>query len=70
MDPDKLGGKPTIRGLRISVETVVRLVAAQWSNEEILSNYPDLEREDIKQALANAPATTHAHTCPAQRESE
>ncbi|GII79662.1 hypothetical protein Sru01_46440 [Sphaerisporangium rufum] len=61
VEPDKLEGKPTIRGLRISVETVVRLVAADWSFDEILSDYPDLEREDIKQALEYAAAATNVH---------
>ncbi|MEU7835859.1 DUF433 domain-containing protein [Nonomuraea sp. NPDC050022] len=58
---DKLEGKPTIRGLRITVETVVRLVAAGWTFDEILSDYPDLEREDIKQGLEYAAASTNVH---------
>ncbi|GIH73528.1 DUF433 domain-containing protein [Sphaerimonospora thailandensis] len=61
VEPDKLEGKPTIRGLRITVETVVRLVAAGWSFDEILSDYPDLERDDIKQALEYAAASTNVH---------
>lgn len=60
-EPDKLEGKPCIRDLRISVETVVRLVAAGWTFDEILENYPDLEREDIKQALEYAAAATNVH---------
>ena len=60
-EPDKLEGKPCIRGLRISVESVVRLVAAGWSFDEILENYPDLEREDIRQALEYAAAATDVH---------
>jgi uncharacterized protein (DUF433 family) len=58
--PDTLEGKPCIRGLRISVETVVRLVA-DWSFEEILDEYPDLEREDITEALQYAAAATNVH---------
>jgi uncharacterized protein (DUF433 family) len=61
VEPDKLEGKPTIRGLRITVETVVRLVAAGWSFDEILSDYPDLERADIKQGLEYAAAATNVH---------
>ncbi|MFC0862555.1 DUF433 domain-containing protein [Sphaerimonospora cavernae] len=61
VEPDKLEGKPTIRGLRITVETVVRLVAAGWSFDEILLDYPDLERDDIKQALEYAAASTNVH---------
>lgn len=59
--PDTMEGKPCIRGLRISVETVVRLVAAGWSFDEILAEYPDLEREDITQALQYAAAATDVH---------
>lgn len=58
VDPDRLEGKPTIRGLRISVETVVRLVAAGWTFDEILSDYPFLEREDIMEALKYAAAVS------------
>jgi uncharacterized protein (DUF433 family) len=46
---------------RITVETVVRLVAAGWSFEQILAEYPDLERADIKQALESAAAATDVH---------
>jgi uncharacterized protein (DUF433 family) len=59
--PETLEGKPCIRGLRISVETVVRLVAAGWTFDEILTEYPDLERDDIVQALQYAAAATNVH---------
>ena len=61
VEPEKLEGKPCIRGLRISVETVVRLVAAGWTFDEILPDYPDLEREDIRQALEYAAVSTNVH---------
>ncbi|GAA0440837.1 hypothetical protein Acor_12210 [Acrocarpospora corrugata] len=61
VEPDKLEGKPTIRGLRITVETVVRLVAAGWTFEDILFDYPDLKRADIRQALEYAAASTNVH---------
>jgi uncharacterized protein (DUF433 family) len=61
VEPDKLKGKPCIRGMRIAVETVVRLVAAGWTFDEILADYPELEREDIKQALEYAAASTNVH---------
>jgi uncharacterized protein (DUF433 family) len=51
VDPDKMGGAPSIRGLRIPVATVVEMVADGMSEEEILKAYPDLEREDIREAL-------------------
>lgn len=58
---DKLEGKPCVRGLRITVETVVRLVAAGWSFDQILEEYPDLEQADIQQALEYAAAATDVH---------
>ena len=53
-DPAVMGGKPCIRGLRITVGTIVGLLAAGRSAEEILEAYPYLEREDIDQSLAYA----------------
>ncbi len=64
VEPDKLEGQPCIRGLRISVQTVVRLVAAGWSFDQILENYAYLEREDIKQALEYAAAASNVHVYP------
>ena len=58
---DVLEGKPCIRGLRISVETLVRLVAAGWSFDEILTEYPALERHDIVQSLQYAADATNVH---------
>ena len=49
--PEQMGGIPCIRGLRIPVATVVGLVAEGMPREEILRNYPDLEPEDIAEAL-------------------
>jgi len=53
-DPNILGGKACIRGMRISVSLVVNLVANGMSVEEILDEYPDLEAEDVQQALRYA----------------
>lgn len=53
-DPKVMGGKPCIRGLRVTVGTVVGLVAAGHSVEKILSLYPYLEAADISEALAYA----------------
>ena len=49
-----MGGKACIRGLRVTVATVVGLLAAGHTRDEILSAYPYLEPEDIDQALAYA----------------
>jgi uncharacterized protein (DUF433 family) len=53
-NPQVMGGKPCLRGMRVTVGTIVGLVAAGHSNAEILSDYPYLEAEDIRQALAYA----------------
>ena len=53
-DPEVMGGKACIRGLRVTVGTIVGLLAAGLTHEEILKAYPYLEREDIDQALAYA----------------
>ena len=54
IDPDVMGGKACIRGLRVTVGTVVGLLAAGRSRDEILEAYPYLEREDVDQSLAYA----------------
>jgi len=54
VDPGKMGGMPCIRGLRIPVATVVGMIADGMSEEEILKSFPDLEIEDIKEALRYA----------------
>ena len=53
-NPAVMGGKPCIRGLRVTVGAIVGLVAAGHSHAEILAAYPYLEEEDIRQALAYA----------------
>jgi uncharacterized protein (DUF433 family) len=53
-DPRVMGGKPCIRGMRVTVGTVVGLVAAGRTREEILREYPYLELDDITQALSYA----------------
>ncbi len=53
-DPDVMGGKACIRGMRIAVSLIVNLVANGMSFNEILDEYPDLELEDIQPALRYA----------------
>jgi len=53
-NPDVMGGKPCIRGMRITVGTIVGLLASGHSVEKILELYPYLEKEDIQQALGYA----------------
>ena len=54
VDPEVLVGKPTIRGLRISVEQVLRSLSAGVTKEQLLADYPELEDEDIPAVLAYA----------------
>ena len=54
VDPDKMGGVPCVRGLRIPVATVVGMVANGMTEKDILKAYPDLEPEDIREALLYA----------------
>ncbi len=53
-DPMVMGGRPCVRGLRVTVGTIVGLLASGHSREEILQLYPYLESEDIGEALAYA----------------
>ena len=54
IEPGKRGGKPCIRGLRITVYDVFEYLASGMSEDEILRDFPDLTREDIRACLAFA----------------
>jgi uncharacterized protein (DUF433 family) len=54
IDPDICHGKPSIRGLRYPVETILELLSSGMTTEEVLADYEDLEREDIPAALSFA----------------
>ena len=58
IDPNICHGRPTIRGLRYTVEMLLELLSSGMAVEEILSDYEDLEREDILAALAYAARLT------------
>ena len=64
VDPDKMGGVPSIRGLRVPVSTVVGMVADGMDEEEILKAYPDLEREDVREALRYAAEAVREREIP------
>lgn len=51
IDPEICHGKPTIRGLRYPVETILELLSSGMTSEEVLADYEDLEREDILAVL-------------------
>jgi uncharacterized protein (DUF433 family) len=63
-DPKQMGGVPCIRGLRIPVATVVAMVAEGTPNTEILQVYPDLEMEDIREALRYAAEAVRERELP------
>jgi uncharacterized protein (DUF433 family) len=64
---DKMGGQPCIRGLRIPVATVVAMVADGMSTEEIVRDLPDLEPEDVAEALHFAAAAVRERELPLRR---
>ena len=53
IDPNICHGKPTIRGLRYPIETILELLSSGMTTDEILADYEDLERADILAVLAN-----------------
>jgi len=64
VNPDQMGGVPCIRGLRIPVATVVGMVAEEMTTAEILAAYPDVEAEDIREALQYAAETVRERELP------
>lgn len=64
IDAGQMGGVPCVRGLRIPVATVVGMVADGMSEQEILDAYPDLEREDVREALRYAAEAVRERTLP------
>ncbi len=64
INPDQMGGVPCIRGLRIPVATVVGMVADGLSRDEILAAYPDLQSEDIREALLYAAEAVRERELP------
>lgn len=61
-DPDICHGKPTVRGLRYPVDMLLDLMASGMTTQEILEDYPDLERDDLMACLRYAARITHAKT--------
>jgi uncharacterized protein (DUF433 family) len=59
IEPDKMGGKPSIRGLRITVCDILDYVASGMTETEILIDFPDLTSEDIRACLAFAADREH-----------
>ncbi|MGA2268657.1 MAG: DUF433 domain-containing protein [Bryobacteraceae bacterium] len=63
-DPNVMGGRACIRGMRITVSLVVNLVANGMSTDEIVQEYPDLQPEDVRQALSYASALASEEVHP------
>ena len=64
VNPRQMGGVPCIRGLRIPVATIVGMVAEGMTDQEILNAYPDLEAEDIREALRYAAEAVRERELP------
>lgn len=64
IDPRRMGGVPCIRNLRIPVATVVDMVADGMGSTEILQNYPDLDADDIREALQFAAEAVRERELP------
>lgn len=67
VEPGKLNGQPAIRGLRITVAHIVRLVAAGWTLAQIQDDFPFIEAEDVHQALLYAASSAEVVTLPLQQ---
>jgi len=59
IDPQVLVGKPVVKGTRVAVELIVDLLAAGWTQEQILDSYPTLQAEDVRACLAYASELLH-----------
>ncbi len=64
VDPKQMSGVPCIRGLRIPVATIVGMVADGMTTADILAAYPDLERDDVQEALHYAAAAVRERELP------
>ena len=59
IEPGKRGGQPTIRGMRITVYDVLKLLASGMSEQDVLNDFPELTHEDIKAVLSYASDREH-----------
>jgi uncharacterized protein (DUF433 family) len=64
VNPEQMGGVPCLRGLRIPVATIVGMVAEGTSEAQILRAYPDLKKEDIREALRYAAEAVRERELP------
>ncbi len=64
LDPAVMGGKPCIRGMRVTVGMIVEALAAGRSESDLLADFPYLESQDIRAALAYAASLAQGHEIP------
>ena len=64
-DPEVMGGRACIRGMRVTVATILDQIAAGASIDDVLAEYPYLEREDVQQALSYASCLVRDEVIPA-----
>ena len=64
MDPEVMGGKPCIRGMRVTVGMIVEALAAGRTIDQLLADFPYLEEQDIREALAFAARLAQGHDVP------
>jgi uncharacterized protein (DUF433 family) len=64
MNPDVMGGKPCIRGMRVTVGMIVEALAAGRTVTDLLADFPYLEEQDIREALAFAARLAQGHEIP------
>ncbi|QXQ13935.1 DUF433 domain-containing protein [Skermania piniformis] len=67
VDPEVMGGMPCIRGMRFPVASVVAMLADGMSPQDILTEHPDLELEDVSEALKYAAAALRERQLPLRR---
>jgi uncharacterized protein (DUF433 family) len=60
VDPQILVGKPLVKGTRISVELVIDLLAAGWTEQQVLASYPTLKTDGVRACLAYASEILHS----------
>lgn len=64
INPHQMGGVPCIRGLRIPIATMIEMIADGMTNDEILNAFPDLESDDIREALRYAAVAVREREIP------
>jgi uncharacterized protein (DUF433 family) len=67
VNPNQMGGVPCVRGLRIPVATVLRMLAGGMTEQEILAEYPDLQTDDIRECLRFAAVSAMERDLPLSR---